>query len=67
MGVEYRHSDENVVSIDRFSNKFNELLPSLNYEKKTFIVLETSASISDFHENHQQEGNTQMCKYAVKL
>ena len=39
VGVVYRHPDENTVSIDRFSNEFNELLLSLNCEKKEFYCV----------------------------
>ena len=39
VGVVYRHPDENAVRIDRFSDEFNELLLSLNCEKKEFYCV----------------------------
>ena len=39
VGVVYRHPDENAVSIDRFSDEFNELLQSLNCENKEFYCV----------------------------
>ena len=37
--VVYKHPDENAVSIVRFNDEFNELLMSLNYEKKEFYCV----------------------------
>ena len=39
VGVVYRHPDQNVVSIDRFGDEFNELFLSLNCEKKEFYCV----------------------------
>ena len=38
VGIAYNHPDKNVVSINRFNDEFNELLLSLNCEKKEFLL-----------------------------
>ena len=62
VGVVYNHPDENAVSIDRFSDEFNELLLSLNCEKKEFYC------VGDFNVDLMKITNKEtICRYANML
>ena len=58
-GVVHRHPDKNAVSVDRFSDKFNELLLSLNCKKNKFCC------VGDFHVDLMKITNKEAaCRYA---
>ena len=60
VGVVYKHLDKNAVSIVRFNDEFNELLLSLNCEKKEFYCV-GNFNVDLMEATRKQYADMQIC------